>query len=64
MDGQESRLFGGVERLEIDIGGAVAVALDISVDLILNDGSQHGAILHIPVYLDGLLHQTHHHLGF
>ena len=64
MDGHESRLFGGVERLEIDIGGVVAVALDIFVDLILNDGSEHGAVLHIPVYLHPLMHKTHHHFGF
>ena len=64
MDGQEPSLFCGVERLEIDIGVAVAVALDVFVDLILNDGSKHGAILHIPVYLERLLDKTHHHFGF
>ena len=64
MDGHESTLFCGVERLEIDIGGAVAVALDVFVDLILNDRSKHGAILHIPVYLQRFLHKTHHHFGF
>ena len=52
MDGQESRLFGGVERLEIDIGVAVAVALDVFVDLILNDRPKHGAILHVDICLD------------
>ena len=42
-------MFCGVERLVIDIVVAVAVALDVFVDLILNDRSEHGAILHIPV---------------
>jgi len=57
-------LFCGVERLEIDIGVAVAVTLDVFVDLILNDGSQHGAILHIPIYLKRLVDKIDHHLGF
>ena len=64
MDGKEPILFCGVERLAIDIGVAVAVALDVFVDLILNDGSEHGAILHIPVYLEGFVHEIHHHFGF
>ena len=51
MDGQEPILFCGIERLEIDTGVAVAVALDVFVDLVLNDGSKHGAILHINVCL-------------
>ena len=64
MDGHEPTLFCGIERLEIDIGGAVAVALDIFVDLVLNDGSKHRPILHIPVNLHPLMHKTHHHFGF
>ena len=64
MDGQEPTLFCGIERLEIDIGVAVAVALNVFVDLILNDGSEHGAILHIPGYLEGFVDEIHHHFGF
>ena len=64
MDGKEPTLFCGVERLEIHTGVAVAVALNVFVDLVLNDRSEHGAILHIPVYLHALMHKTHHHFGF
>ena len=64
MDGKEPILFCGVERLAIDIGVAVAVALDVFVDLILNDRPEHGAILHIPVYLQRFMHKIHHHFGF
>ena len=64
MDGEEPILFCGVERLEIDVGVAVAVALDVFVDLILNDRPEHGAILHIPVYLHRFMHKIHHHFGF
>ena len=64
MDGQKPTLFGGVERLEIDTGVAVAVGLDVFVDLVLNDGSEHGAIVHIPVYLQRFVDETHHHFGF
>ena len=51
MDGQEPTLFCGIERLEIDIGVAVAVALDVFVDLVLDHRPKHGAILHINVCL-------------
>ena len=51
MDGKEPIIFCGVERLEIDIGGAIAVALNIFVDLVLNDRPQHRPILHIYVCL-------------
>ena len=54
MDGQKPTLFCGIERLETDTGCAVAVALNVFVDLILNDGSEHRPILHIPVYFGGL----------
>ena len=64
MDGQEPTLFCGIERLEIDTGVMVAVALNVFVDLILNDGSEHGAVLHIPVYLEGFVDEIHHHFGF
>ena len=64
MDGEEPILFGGVQGLPTDVGRAVAVALDVFVNLILNDRPEHGAILQIPVYLDGLLHKTHHYFGF
>ena len=64
MDGQEPILFCGVERLAIDSGVAVAVALDVFVDLVLNDRPEHGAVLHIPVYLEGFLDEIHHHFGF
>ena len=33
MDGEEPILFCGVERLQVDVGVAVAVALDVFVDL-------------------------------
>ena len=48
---KESILFCGVERLQIDIGVAVAVALDVFVDLVLNDRPKHGAILHVDICL-------------
>ena len=64
MDGKEPILFCGVERLVIHTVVAVAVALDVFVDLVLNDRSEHGAILHIPVYLQRFLHKIHHHFGF
>ena len=69
MDGKEPILFCGVERLEIDIGVAVAVALDVFVDLVLNDRPKHGAILHINICLyplaktRGRLPSRSRHLG-
>ncbi len=64
MNGQEPILFCDVERLPIDIGVAVAVALDVFVDLVLNDGPEHSAILHIPIYLQRFMHEIHDHFGF
>jgi len=51
MDGQEPILFCGIEGLETDVGVAVAVALDVFVNLVLNNRPEHGAILHIYVCL-------------
>jgi len=64
MDGQEPIIFCGVERLPVHGEVAVAVALDVFVNLVLNDRPEHGAILHIPVYLQGFMHKIHHHFGF
>ena len=64
MDGEKPILFCGIERLEIDVGVAVAVALDVFVDLVLNDRPEHGAIMQIPVYLYRFMHKIHHHFGF
>ena len=55
MDGQEPIIFCGVERLPSDVEVAVAVALDVFVNLILNDRPEHGAILHIRVDLQRFL---------
>ena len=52
MDGQESILFCGVERLEIDVGVAVAVALDIAANGFFNHRLKRCAILHVNIVLD------------
>ena len=64
MDGKDSCLFCGVVGLQTEIGSAVAVALDVFVDLILNNRPEHGAILHIPINLKRLMHEIHYHFGF
>ena len=51
MDSKDSCLFCGVVGLPAEIGSAVAVALDVFVDLILNDRPEHGAILHVDICL-------------
>ena len=51
MDGEEPILLCGIERLQVNVGGAVAVALDVFVNLVLNNRPKHGAILHVDICL-------------
>ena len=64
MDGEEPILFCGIECLPVNVGVAAAVALNVFMDLVLNDRPEHGAILHIPVYLHRLMYKIHHYFGF
>jgi hypothetical protein len=52
MDGHESILFCGIERLEIDVGVAVAVGLDIAGNGFFNHRLKRCAILHVNIVLD------------
>ena len=45
MDGEEPILFCGIERLQVNIGVAVAVALDIAVNRFFNHRLQRCPIL-------------------
>ena len=51
MNGQQSILFCGIERLKVNIRVSVAVGLDVFVDLVLNNRPKHGAILHVDISL-------------
>ena len=64
MDGQQSILFCGIERLKVNIRVSVAVGLDVFVDLVLNHWPQHRAIVQIPLHLKRLMDQIDHHFGF
>ena len=64
MDRKKPIIFCGVERLVIHTIIAVAVGLDVFVDLVLNHWPQHRAIVHIPLHLKGLMDKIDHHFGF